>query len=264
MTQSPEPWFAITDLHSHLIPDVDDGTRTLAESIEALEVLYREGVRAVVTTPHILLPHLPTTAALERELERQRRGFDQLSALLQQRNDLPELLLGQEIWAPDAATVRRITGRRDVGLPGRFLLVEFGFNLEGDHNDVVLGVLDAGRQILIAHPERYHYLPDAEPLEVMRGWQELGGLLQVNVGSLSGHYEGSSPGSERLAWQMIDAGMVDVIATDHHGPRRRGVSPAEGLQKLIDRGASATAERAMGENPARIMREDLLPSGLPR
>ena len=61
-----------------------------------------------------------------------------------------------------------------------------------------------------------------------------------------------------------ETGMVDVIATDHHGPRRRGVSPAEGLQKLIDRGASATAERAMGENPARIMREDLLPSGLPR
>jgi tyrosine-protein phosphatase YwqE len=125
-------------------------------------------------------------------------------------------------------------------------------------------VLDAGRQILIAHPERYHYLPGAEPIEVMRCWQDLGALLQINVGSLSGHYEGSSPGSERLAWQMIDTGMVDVIATDHHGPRRRGVSPAEGLQELIDRGASAVAQRVMGENPTRIMRDDLLPSGLPR
>jgi protein-tyrosine phosphatase len=263
MTQTAKATFPITDLHSHLLPDVDDGTRTLAESIEALEGLYREGVRAAVTTPHLLLPHLPTNAALDRELDRQHRAFDQLGILLQQRNELPELLLGQEIWAPDAASVRRVTGRREVGLPGRFLLVEFGFTLQGDHNEVVREVLDAGRQILIAHPERYHYLPGAEPMEVMRCWQDLGALLQINVGSLSGHYEGSSPGSSRLAWRMIDTGMVDVIATDHHGPRRRGVSPAEGLQELIDRGASAVAQRLMGENPTRIMRDDLLPSGLP-
>ena len=177
------------------------------------------------------------------------RAFDQLGILLQQRNELPELLLGQEIWAPDAASVRRVTGRRDVGLPGRFLLVEFGFDLRGDHNEVVREVLDAGRQILIAHPERYHYLPGAEPIEVMRYWQDLGALLQVNVGSLSGHYEGSSPGSERLAWQLIDSGMVDVVATDHHGPRRRGVSPAEGLQVLMNRGASAVAQRVMEKTP---------------
>jgi tyrosine-protein phosphatase YwqE len=98
----------------------------------------------------------------------------------------------------------------------------------------------------------------------MRGWQELGALLQVNVGSLSGHYENSSPGSERLSWQMVDAGLVDVIATDHHGPRRRGVSPAEGWEKLIARGELALARRAMIENPGRILRDEPLPSGLPR
>jgi protein-tyrosine phosphatase len=255
--------FAITDLHSHLIPAVDDGTRTIAESLEALEGLSREGVRAAVTTPHLLIPHLPTDAAIQRELDRHRRGFEELSAFCRNRSDLPSVSLGQEIWAPDAIAARRVAGRRDVGLPGRFLLVEFGFELAGTHNDVIREVLDAGRQILIAHPERYHYLPGHDPLEVMRNWQDLGALLQVNVGSLSGHYEGSSPGAEQLAWQMVDAGLVDVMATDHHGPRRRGVSPAEALNKLIARGELALAERAMGEIPTRIMRDDLLPSRLP-
>jgi protein-tyrosine phosphatase len=156
-----------------------------------------------------------------------------------------------------------VARRSDVGLPGRFLLVEFGFDLQGNHNDVVREILDAGRQLVIAHPERYHYLPGQDPLEVMRTWQELGALLQVNVGSLTGHYGSSSPCSEQLAWQMVDDRLVDILATDHHGPRRRGVSPAEALNALIARGELVLAERAMNEIPSRIVRDDLLASRLP-
>jgi protein-tyrosine phosphatase len=255
--------FAITDLHSHLVPGVDDGTRTLGESVQALEALHGQGVRAAVTTPHLLLPHLASDPEIQRELDGHRRAFDELTAACRGRADLPALSLGQEIWAPDVNAARRVVRRSDVGLPGKFLLVEFGFDLQGNHNDVVREVLDAGRQILIAHPERYRYLSGHEPLDVMRTWQELGALLQINVGSLNGHYERSSPGSERLAWQMVATGLVDVLATDHHGPRRSGVSPREAMETLIARGELALVERAMGDTPSRIMRDDLLPSGLP-
>jgi protein-tyrosine phosphatase len=263
MTHEPHPTFSIVDLHSHLVPGVDDGTRTIQESLEALSSLYQEGVRAAVTTPHLLVPHLPTEAAIGRELDVRRRAFAELMAACDGRDDLPAIWLGQEIWAPDAAAARRVVRRADVGLPGRFLLVEFGFDLQGNHNDVVREVLDAGRQIVIAHPERYRYLPGHEPLDVMQAWLELGALLQVNVGSLTGHYENSSPGSEHLAWQMVDSGMVDILATDHHGPRRPGVSPREAMNALIARGELALAERAMNEIPGRIMRDDLLASRLP-
>jgi protein-tyrosine phosphatase len=263
MTGSSEPSLAIVDLHSHLVPGVDDGTATIAESLEALGSLFREGVRTVVTTPHVLIPHLATDQAIQQELDRHRRAFDSLSAACAARDDLPELWLGQEIWAPDATAARRVARRHDVGLPGKFLLIEFGFDLQGNHNDVVREVLHSGRQILIAHPERYHYLPGHEPIEVMRRWQELGALLQVNVGSLTGHYNTSSPGSEALAWQMVELGMVDVLATDHHGSRRRGVSPREVLDALIARGELALAQRAMEEVPGRIARDEVATSRLP-
>jgi protein-tyrosine phosphatase len=263
MANDSNQTLAIVDLHSHLVPGVDDGTRTVAESLEALGTLYREGVRTVVTTPHLLVPHLPSEAALQRELDLHRRAFDQLVAAAADREDLPALWLGQEILAPDAASARRVAGRGDVGLPGKFLLVEFGFDLQGNHNDVIREVLDAGRQIVIAHPERYSFLPGHHPLDVMGTWQELGALLQVNVGSLTGHYQGSSPGSEQLAWGMIAGGLVDVLATDHHGPRRRGVSPREAWETLIARGEQALAERAMSEIPGRIVRDDALASRLP-
>jgi protein-tyrosine phosphatase len=263
MTSERDPTFSIVDLHSHLVPDVDDGTRTVTESLEALSNLYQEGVRAAVTTPHLLVPHLPTEASIQRELDVHRRAFDELLVACEHRNDLPTIWLGQEIWAPDAAAARRVVRRSDVGLPGRFLLVEFGFDLQGNHNDVVRETLDAGRQLVIAHPERYRYPPGQDPLDLMQSWQELGALLQVNVGSLTGHYQSSSPGSEELAWQMIARELVDVVATDHHGPRRQGVSPREGLDALIARGQQELAERAMGDIPGRILRDDLLASRLP-
>jgi len=262
MDPNPAPPFSIVDLHSHLVPGVDDGTRTVAESIQALSDLYDEGVRTVVTTPHLLLPHLSSDNAIDRELDRHRRAFDMLIRACEGQR-LPKLYLGQEIWAPEASVIRRAVRRTDIGLPGRFLLIEFGFDLQGNHNDVIREVLDAGRQIVVAHPERYRFLPGHEPLEVMRTWQEFGALLQVNVGSLTGHYESSSPGAELLAWEMIGLGVADILATDHHGPRRPGVSSGEALKTLTARGELAFARRAMGEIPARIVRDDLVVSRLP-
>src|SRR5215216_1093548 len=205
MTAQTDRTFSIVDLHSHLVPGVDDGARTVGESLEALSSLYEEGVRAAVTTPHLLVPQLPTDASVQHQLDTHRRAFDELLAACEGREDVPDIWLGQEIWAPDAVAARRVVRRADVGLPGRFLLVEFGFVLQGNHNDVVRETLDAGRQIVIAHPERYRFLPGHDPLDVMRVWQELGALIQVNVGSLTGHYQESSPGSEQLAWHMIAA-----------------------------------------------------------
>jgi protein-tyrosine phosphatase len=263
MTSSADQPLPIVDLHSHLVPGVDDGTATVAESLTSLAGLYREGVRTVVTTPHLLVPRLESDAAITRELDLHRRAFDQVIEAAAGRQDLPALALGQEIWAPDAAAARRVARRTDVGLNGRFLLVEFGFELQGSHTDVIREVLDAGRQIVIAHPERYEYLPADDPLELMRRWQELGALLQVNVGSLNGYYRNSNPGSDERAWQMVAMGLVDLLASDHHGPRRRGVSPREALETLIARGELAFATRAMVETPGLILRSDPVPSRLP-
>src|ERR1044072_1018668 len=99
MTHQTQPAFPIIDLHSHLVPGVDDGTRTVAESLGSLVGLYPEGVRSHVTTPHLLLPQLTTSDAVDCELGRQRRAFDELATAAAGRTDLPELWLGQEIWA---------------------------------------------------------------------------------------------------------------------------------------------------------------------
>jgi protein-tyrosine phosphatase len=260
---APAPPF--TDLHSHLVPAVDDGSGSAEESRDSLARLRREGVGTVVTTPHLLLPHLTSDAALDRQLEQHRVAFDRLLGDLEGTPDLPAVGLGQEIWAPDAALLRRVASRPDVGLAGsRWLLVEFGFDLQGTHEGVVREAISSGRGIVIAHPERYRYLPGVDPVMQMRRWRELGAVLQVNAGSFTGHYRVSSPDSERLAWAMVQEGLVDLVATDHHGERRAGVSPREAFEALAARGERELAERALARTPERLIREALVEGPPPR
>jgi protein-tyrosine phosphatase len=248
---SPPPPFV--DLHNHLVPGVDDGSESMEESLDCLAGLYFEGVRTLVSTPHLLLPRLTTDAAVTRELDVHRRAFDELAAAAVARGDLPALGLGQEIWAPDAATIARVAHRADLGLAGSTaLLVEFGFDLQGNHTDVVRAARGAGRRIVIAHPERYRYLEGTVPLELMRRWRELGALLQVNAGSFTGHYRS---GPEELAWEMVANGLVDLVGSDHHGVRRSGVSPLAAYQALIARGEPELAERAMSSTPSALLEE---------
>jgi protein-tyrosine phosphatase len=242
-----------TDLHSHLVPAVDDGSTSIRESLDSLAALGAEGVGAVVTTPHLLLPRLATDAAIDRELDRQRRAYDALAEAVMNEVDLPRLGLGQEIWASDAAQLRRVVDRPGIGLAGsRWLLVEFGFELQGTHEGVVREAVAAGRGFVVAHPERYTYLPGIDPLELMRRWRDLGALLQVNAGSLTGHY---GPDPEELAWRMVTEGLVDIVATDHHGTRRAGVSPREAFEALAARGERVLAERVMAGAPGMIVRD---------
>lgn len=247
-----------TDLHSHLVPGVDDGSASVEESLASLAALRAEGVGALVTTPHLLLPRLATDADIARELDLHRTAFETLVEATLEREDLPAIDLGQEIWAPDAYQIRRVVRRTDVGLgPGRCLLVEFGFELQGTHEDVVREAVGAGRGIVVAHPERYRYLPGIDPLEQMLRWRELGALLQVNAGSLTGHYH---PGAEALAWLMVERGLVDLVATDHHGSRRSGVSLLEAFEALVHRGHPAIAERVVARAPGQVARADLFAS----
>src|SRR5687767_13825857 len=249
----------IVDLHSHLAPAVDDGASSVDEAVLTLKALAAEGVSAVVTTPHLLLPHLTSLAAVTRELDRHRRAFESLAAgAAAEAGPIPALGLGQEIWAPDVPSVRRVLGSPGIGLgESRYLLVEFGFVLEGDHLDVIAAVQDAGHQIVIAHPERYRYPDGADPLETAVAWRNTGALLQLNAGSLGGHYQRSNPNSRGLAWRFIEDGLADLIATDHHAANRP-VSVLEAWSQLVEAGREGQARELMVDHPGRILRNELL------
>lgn len=254
----------LADIHNHLVPGVDDGARTLAESLHYLRALAADGVTRLAVSPHLdgRLAHEPG-AARER-LDRLRAGFRELrrGCAADDHGDtggerLPELVFSQEVLVPDAHTARRILAERGVGIgKTRFVLIEFGFELGRDPLGVVRTVLEAGRWPIIAHPERYRREHGHVTFDEIGSWKEAGALLQVNGGSVLGSY---GEEVEALSWRLLGAGLADLIATDHHAAARP-VSPAEVGRRLAARGAGRQARLLLSENPQRVLRgEEPLP-----
>lgn len=243
-----------TDLHNHVIPGVDDGSDSLAESLEALREFRSEHVHRVVATPHLYLQFLDGRRELSNQMRFLREAFDELVASLPGAGEMPGLWFGQEVCAVDGASVRRVVDDAEVSLAGGpFMLVEFGFELPGDPDAVIRTVREAGREIVVAHPERYRYAAGVDPLEVMRRWVDAGAYLQVNLGSLQEGEGRYGSGVARLGWQMIGEGLAHLLSSDHHCRSRPQILHREIHRILVQRGGAAQAALLLSENPRRIL-----------
>ncbi len=244
----------LADIHNHLVPAVDDGSRSLDESLAHLRALRAEGVVELATSSHLngWLVY-EGEGALAEKLARLRRGFELLRNACDGRDDVPHLRFSQEILTPTADVARRVFATPGVGLSETsYALCEFGFDPEGDLGEVIAAVLAAGKRIIVAHPERYREKGVAVPIEYIRAWKEAGARLQVNCGSLLGEY---GPGHQELGWRMIEEGLADLVGTDHHGDYRP-MSPRQVARALAGRGALEQAGLLLWENPRRILADE--------
>jgi protein-tyrosine phosphatase len=238
------------DLHNHLLPDVDDGCRTLLETAHHLRAFRADGVTELCFTPHLLAAELHAVE-IDEVLDLHRARFDEVRAVLHPDTDptLPGLFLGQEILARQVPDVEKVVARPDVGLgDSDWLLVELGFRPGFDGDGVVRRVLAEGRRIVIAHPERYAW-GDADPVATLARWREMGALMQVNGGSLLDLYTARA---HELGRRFLEAGLVDLVASDHHGDQRRHdpSATAEAIEAAV--GAYAVAA-LLGTTPRRVL-----------
>lgn len=240
----------LADLHNHLLPGVDDGARTLDESLRHLRAMAADGVTRLGVSPHLngTLAHDGDAAATR--LDELESAFHEVERACAGREDVPDLVFGQEIFVPDVATAIAIMAEPRAGIAGTdYALIEFGFYLDADAASIVRAVVDAGRRPIVAHPERYLRHDVQVEIGEIQSWKEAGGLLQVNAGSLLGRY-----GAEiaALAWRLLSEGLIDLVSTDHHGDSRI-IMPAAAGRALADRGAAAQARLLLSENPQRVL-----------
>ncbi len=242
----------LADIHNHLVPGVDDGSKSLEESIRNLRALRAEGVTELATSSH-LNGWLVYEDGLAARLQRLADGFALLSGACEERDDVPELRFSQEILMPTVDVAERVLRTPGIGLSGTtYALCEFGFDPKEEMTPVVQAVLRADRRMIVAHPERYRQAGLPMPIETIREWKRAGALLQINCGSLLGHY---GPGHQALGWQLIEEGLADLLATDHHADYRP-VSPRAAARALLARGAREQARLLLSENPRRILADE--------
>lgn len=203
-----EPPAITTDLHSHLIPGIDDGSKSMEESIEMIKMFAAQGYTKLITTPHIMSHRYPNTRAIIEE------GLSALKKELHARNIAVEIEVASEYYLDE--TVMALVEERDIMTFGdNYMLFEMSYvqpllMLE----EMLFEIKVAGYRPVLAHPERYIYMH--EDFSKYEHLKEKGILLQVNVPSFGGYY---SKSIQKVAGRLAEAGMIDFLGSDAHKVR---------------------------------------------
>lgn len=220
------------DLHTHLLPGVDDGSPTAAHSATVLRRMQGEGVRTVVCTPH-----LRASAAWDAPVAEHARLHAELRAVAPAE---VTLLSGFEIMLDQPGIDLTAESLALGGSTAR--LVEFPRRgLPAGATEELLRLRMSGVLPVVAHPERY----SGCTMDTLGVWRELGAVMQADGMALLG----AGPMAD-FARQALAEGLVDVLASDNHGDRRSLATARDWLGEI---GAAEQAQILTAENPRRLL-----------
>ena len=223
------------DLHSHILPGIDDGPATVEAALEMADVASRTGTAVMLATPHRKDVTEGSSVHHVREL------LADLNRRIGERRADLEVVLGMENHL-DADLPDEVSRNRALPMNGsRYILVEMPFFGRPHCVERVLFTLqEQGRVPVLAHPERIEAF-QTDP-DLLAGFVERGMLSQITAGSLVGHF--GDP-VRRFTHELLRRGLVHVIASDTHspsGPRSPDLRPGV-----------AAAARTVGDERARAM-----------
>lgn len=219
--------FLGTDMHSHLIPGIDDGAQTIEDSIMLIQRLQSMGFHSAITTPHIKYDHYPNNSYNIQA------GLQSLQHALHERNINFPIRAAAEYYIDDHF-IQLLEAGELMPIVDNQVLVEISFMFEPIRFDDILFRIQAkGYKPILAHPERYAYYHGN-----MQTYNELrnrGCYLQLNVLSLFGYYGGAV---KRAAEDLLAAGLYQYCGTDMHH-----VKHADNLQAMLQSGVMPLLQR---------------------
>jgi tyrosine-protein phosphatase YwqE len=194
-----------TDVHSHLIPGIDDGSVSIEDSLNLVRGLHALGYSKLITTPHIMSDFYRNTPEIILS------GLEKVREAVAKEGIPVELEAAAEYYC-DHDFERSIDAKNLLTFGGNHVLVELSYLNPSDNFETVTFKLQMeGYKVVLAHPERYPYW-----YQSFNKYEELrdkGVLLQINLASITGHY-GSV--AKRLSERLIENNMVDFLGTDTH------------------------------------------------
>ena len=192
------------DMHSHLIPSIDDGAKDLQNSIELINVLQNHGFKKIITTPHIM------TDFYNNNIDTIISGLKTVKEeLLKQSIDI-KIEAAAEYFVDYDFQQKVLAGEKFLTLGDNYILIEFSF-LTAPHNylETIFQLQLKGYKVILAHVERYPYLTESD----LEDFINRGVYLQLNILSSIGYY--SNNVRERANW-LINNNMISFVGTDCH------------------------------------------------
>jgi protein-tyrosine phosphatase len=232
----------LCDLHSHVLPEVDDGAPTMEYALEMLQNAAASDVELLAVTPHCNLPYGDGNY---RSSQLQERFFQ----LQQAASHIPvQLVLGAEVFADRQLPQLLQQGKLPTLNAGRYLLTEFPIDTPArEFLPLLQAILTHGYIPLVAHPERY--MAVCQSPQITEEWLDMGCHIQLTGGSVLGEY-GKTVG--RTAAHLLQQDLVACIASDAHGLHRRSNFLLDVYDHLALRYSRQYANCLMYETPMAI------------
>ncbi len=191
----------LTDWHSHVLPGVDDGIKTLDESIEVLKHFDEKGIETLWLTPHIMEDYPNSTDKLRARFDELQNAWKGNLKLRLASENMLDSLFEERLAARDLLP---------IGENGDHLLVETSyFSAPMGFGGMIDSIMSAGYYPLLAHPERYTYMNE----EDYKRLREKGVKMQLNYVSLVGGY--GETAKKKSIW-LLKNGMIDAVGSDVH------------------------------------------------
>lgn len=234
------------DLHTHILPGVDDGAENLAEALEMLNIAVSNGTTHLVLTPHYLTRDMRSYGLKKEELFSRFETFREAAAVKYPKLNL---YLGAEMFG--------VSNIEDVIEDGsmipingtKYVLTEFGFN------DYLLRTLEVTEALtasgyipIIAHPERYSFI-QSNPRDIIKFFEK-GAIIQINATSLTNH-RGSL--MQDVALSFLENDLAAIISSDCHSTFQRIPDLSEAYAFVSSNFSSAYAEDLFYNNPLAVI-----------
>lgn len=231
----------MVDIHCHLLYGVDDGAKTIEESIAMLKEAQSQGIEAIVLTPHYRHGMFAyPNEIIEEHYMLLKPHAEELGIAL---------VLGTEYHVNSRIVESMESGRcRTLG-GSRYVLTEYSHDSEfGYIYQMTQELILHGYIPVVAHVERYACM--VESLERAEQLRELGGWIQMNADAVLGQ-EGMA--AKKFCKKMLREELVDVIASDSHGIRQRVCHLGKCFELLKKKYGSEYAQELLCDNPAKII-----------
>lgn len=226
------------DIHSHIIPGIDDGSEDINMTLEMLRNAEADGTKTIVATPHFCRGYG------EEEYSKVREKVQELNKKCKEIGISIEIKHGQEVYYSEGMIQDYKDGIIGTINDTKYMLFEFPMTkLDNDIFDIIYELQVMGINLILAHPERYKFIIDNP--SVINKFIDEGILFQMNAGSICGDFGKTV---KKTAEVLLKNGVYNFIGSDAHNNRRRvtgikkGIVEAEKINQIYKYHFNESAE----------------------
>lgn len=238
------------DMHSHILPGIDDGSESVEESLEILKKMSSLGFRSIVATPHYI-----TGSSFRHNNTKKEALVKEIQTLLDEQHIDMKIYLGNEVYIDNE--ILSLIEKNEIACihHSKYILIELPRNGKiNDLDQMIFTLRSKGIVPIIAHPERYHCLQ--EDVALIDELVEKGALLQVNFESLDGKY---GKNEKKLAEYLLKNQKLHFLGSDIHHEDSQFFKRLPTLKKAIIKFLGEEKFREVTyDNPLHVLKDEYI------